>query len=85
MPFRRWLGTRRTPGGSRVYDYTGTAGEPHVGVVRQYTEKRETVYERFFGRFEVVHHETVPFVPHIDVYPFPPSEERPFFTLVTGG
>jgi hypothetical protein len=47
--------------------------------------KRESVYRDLFGESDIVLHEMIPFVPHVDVYRFPPSKMRPFFTYVTGG
>lgn len=46
---------------------------------------REQAYGRYFGGEHTVSHELLPLVPHIDVYAFEPTEERPFYTLITGG
>jgi hypothetical protein len=46
--------------------------------------KREAAY-RVIGEDFNMSHELLPQVPHIDVYIFKPSEDRPFYTFVTGG
>lgn len=49
-------------------------------------EAREATYEKLFGKAQEVFHEIVPFIPHIDIYVYPPGHKgRSFFTLVTGG
>ena len=50
-------------------------------------EQRETHYERFLGSIdhESVHSDDNDGFVHIDVYTFAPSENRPFYTLITGG
>lgn len=40
---------------------------------------------QMFGKCDSVFHEFIPYVPHVDVYMYPPSEVRPYFTYVTGG
>lgn len=85
MSLRRRLLPRRSPGGSRIYDWRGKDAQAKVGVIRQFTAERETAYDRLFETCQRVHHETVPLVPHIDIYDYEPTKERPFHTLVTGG
>jgi len=49
-------------------------------------EERESHYTRFFGpSTEAVMHSTDLKIPHVDVYQFRPTNERPFWTLITGG
>ncbi len=49
-------------------------------------ETREKIYQDFFGPSDLVSHEVVPLVPHIDVWVHPPGyKEREFFTIVTSG
>ena len=49
-------------------------------------EQRERHYRQFFGAVEprVMHSTDIKPV-HVDVYEYPPTAERPFYTLVTGG
>jgi hypothetical protein len=49
------------------------------------SKARECVYRAFFGECDLVYRERLRLVPHIDVYRFPPTTRRPFFTFVTGG
>jgi hypothetical protein len=52
----------------------------------QSIETRESHYQRFFGPLsEPVMHSTDVRPVHIDIYQFAPTEERPFWTLITGG
>jgi hypothetical protein len=47
---------------------------------------REKVYEEFFGPPEIVNHEVISLVPHIDVFVYPPGyANRPFYTLASSG
>lgn len=49
-------------------------------------QSREDHYESHFGPLtEPVMHSTDVKTPHVDVYRFGPSEDRPFWTLITGG
>jgi Suppressor of fused protein (SUFU) len=49
-------------------------------------QERESHYARFLGPLtEPVVHSMDLKVPHIDVYQFRPNDERPFWTLITGG
>ncbi len=51
-----------------------------------YVRTREEHYERFFGPLvEPVKHSTDMQVPHIAIYQFAPNDERPYWTLITGG
>ena len=77
-------------GGSRIYKYGGDVFENTIGVdghlSPEIIEKRDAVYEEFFGPTEKVYHEVMPFVPHIDIYAFEPGHnDRDFWTLVTSG
>ena len=49
-------------------------------------EQREAHYTRFLGPMtdEVMHSTDVKAV-HVDIYTFPPTKERPFYVLITGG
>lgn len=58
-----------------------TAPEPTSHLIQQ----REQAYTKQFGPFESVSHPLAPGSPHIDVYIHPPTDARPFNTLVTGG
>ena len=41
--------------------------------------------EELFGELDAVFHELFPLIPHVDVYRFPPSGDRDFYSYVTGG
>jgi hypothetical protein len=54
--------------------------------LRDLFRARESHYTKFFGPFsEPVMHSTDVKIPHIDIYQFRPTDERPFWTLITGG
>ena len=77
-------------GGSQLLKYGGSEFDsPKMGFADQSTSidpaERERVYEEMFGTIDEVNHEVIPFVPHIDLYRFAPTEKRPFFTFITGG
>lgn len=97
MAMKDWFRRKPVPevigksrGGSRLIKYgDGDASKPAIGFLEQSTlantEERERIYSELFGKYDTVLHELVPLIPHIDVYRFPPSGERNFFTFVTGG
>lgn len=99
MGIRDWLSGKKgrgpeivgkSKGGSRLLKYgEGATDRPEVGFADESTaipaEERERVYEELFGAIDMVNHEVIPFVPHIDVYRFAPADQRAFFTFVTGG
>ncbi len=99
MAVRKWLRglfgmgpevVGRSAGGSRLLKYDGGEfDKPQVGFTDEATDelvkRRETVYEATFGAIGSVYHEMVPFLPHVDVYQFPPNDTRQFFTFLTGG
>jgi hypothetical protein len=77
-------------GGSQLLKYSGGEfGHSTIGFTEESTldlvEKREKIYRELFGESDTVLHEMIPFVPHVDVYQFPPNSNRGFFTYVTGG
>lgn len=48
--------------------------------------QREEHYQRHFGLIrEPIMHSTDDADPHIDIYQFPPSDDRDYWTLITGG
>ena len=48
---------------------------------------REAHYKRFLGEIDsVAHSMSVDLLPvHVDVYQLPPTGDRPYWTLITGG
>lgn len=46
---------------------------------------RDDYYHNYFGESEGVYHEIIPLDPHIDVFMFPPTDKRPFRTLISSG
>jgi hypothetical protein len=56
---------------------------------RAWMESREAYYEQHFGPItERLMHSTDelgPGIPHVDIYQFPPSRERDYWTLITSG
>lgn len=88
---QRGRGQRRTEissGGSEILPPSAAkpqVGAPPEGAERQ-RQRRERVYEEFFGPCEFVDHEVGLQIPHVDVYVYPPGHAgRDFYTLVTGG
>jgi hypothetical protein len=97
MAMKDWFRRKPAPenvgkskGGSNLIKY-GDRGEvkPEIGFLEESTlpntEERERVYSELFGEYDIVLHELLPLIPHIDVYRFPPNGKRDFFTFVTGG
>ncbi len=77
-------------GGSRIHRYSGGEFDnPEIRVPPEehhdFQQKRERVFDSVFGDSENVFHEVLPLFPHIDVYVHAPTEQRDFYTLVTGG
>lgn len=57
-----------------------------IEALEEFSNKREKVYKKLFGKLENISHELVVMYPHIDVYIFPPRRPgRLFYTLVSGG
>ncbi|MGY8770553.1 MAG: suppressor of fused domain protein [Pirellulales bacterium] len=51
-----------------------------------YLDAREAHYEKYLGAMDnQVMHSTDEKVPDVDIYQFSPTEERPYWTLITGG
>ena len=75
-----------SPGGSQLHVHEArtknfhmaTGGEQAIEAISQHIEK-------YIGKVEVVFHEMVSDLVHIDVHVVAPTEERPFYTLVTSG
>lgn len=97
MAMKDWFRRKPAPktvghskGGSRLIEYGGgESPKPKVGFLDESTlpnmEDRERVYGELFGESDMVLHEWLPLVPHVDVYCFPPNQNRDCFTFVTGG
>jgi hypothetical protein len=91
--FRRFFQKpKKTPGGSTVEEYIPNNKKPELGFSNapaDWQRLRESYYEKWFGSSEknIIWHELVPLIPHIDIHVFPPSEEsgRNYFTLITSG
>lgn len=80
----------QSSGGSRMIKYDNNdSSKPRIGFLEESTlantEAREKIYTEMFGESDIVLHELLPLIPHIDVYRFPPNSDRDFFTYVTGG
>jgi hypothetical protein len=73
-------------GGSRIYRHDAPAGEPEIALGdEQLIEAVSGHVERHIGPIEQVFHELVSPTVHLDVLCVDPSDERPWFTLVTCG
>lgn len=59
-------------------------GEPQYYTPRQEAAVEEHI-NRCFGWASVIFHDTADAIPEIDIYPIPPSRDRPYYTLVTKG
>lgn len=72
------------PNQTRTSNVIEASFGPHASVQRALA--RENHYRRFFGELtEPVWHSTDDKAPHIDIYQFAPTQEREFWTLITGG
>lgn len=75
-----------TPDGSRVYKHgRRTVPERIVHGDADYVDAVSSHIEKHIGPIEMVWHEIVSDLVHIDVYHVAPTKERAFHTLVTGG
>lgn len=80
--FLQWLADLNIPQGSAA------AEEPEGGTIKaasRLAAHRERIYPAMFGQQWAVVAEPAEEGPPVDVYLFAPSEERGFFTLVSGG
>jgi hypothetical protein len=75
-----------TRGGSVVYRHTERQSEftPAIGD-SEHIEAISDHIEKHLGPIESVWHEIVSDLVHIDVHQVPPTEERPYYSLVTSG
>ena len=75
-----------TPGGSQVIrGIDAPAWAATVTVEGAYLEEISAHVEKVFGPFDTVIHESESKFVHVDVLPVPPSDARPYCTLVTAG
>jgi len=77
----------RSPSGSPIIRH-GQGQERTIGfsdAPAEWMEERERFYDRFFGKCDMVVHEMIPMIPHIDVYIYPPQGGRDYYTLITSG
>jgi hypothetical protein len=79
-------------GGSTIYEYSEPKNSPKTGfsgAPAEWQEQRENHYRKWLGDSEdnIIWHEILPFVPHVDVHIFPPSNAsgRNYYTLITSG
>lgn len=76
----------KTAGGSKVLRYEGHAHQYRAPENQaEHIEELTSFLEGFLGKSQIVWDEIVSDKVHIDVLPFPPTEERPFWTFVTSG
>lgn len=76
----------RTPTGDPIYRYTEPANEgfvPAGGV--EHIEEISNHIEKHLGPIEMVFHEMISHLVHVDVHHVKPSENLPFHMLVTSG
>ena len=99
MSIRQWLANKlgsgpkvvgTSKGGSRLIKYGGHEFDrTQFGFTDESTQElvelREKSYDSIFGKSDLVYHEIMPMVPHIDIFKYPPTAERPFYTFITSG
>jgi hypothetical protein len=82
-----WFGKKKAPDGTTIICHENV--ETQFGVTKgraEFSQTREAVYERLFGKILKVSHELLPLIPHIDVYIFKRSQgDKIVYSLVTGG
>jgi hypothetical protein len=82
-----WFGKKKAPDGTEIIRHDHV--ETQLGITQGtagFTQRREAVYERLFGKILKVSHELLPLIPHIDVYIFKRSQgDKIVYSLVTGG
>lgn len=72
--------------GSPVYRYGGPTGDESVSGGDEELISAVTAHvERHLGPIETVFHELVSTTVHVDIHVVAPTDERPFYTLVTTG
>jgi len=83
---------KKSKGGSVILDFDPTKGKPKPGfsdAPKEWPDLREEHYKKWLGDSEnnLVWHEIMPVIPHVDIHVFPPSKEldRNFYTLITSG
>lgn len=75
-----------TPGGSTVHRYENHKYEFRAAEHQaEHVEEMTKYLEGFLGPSEEVWHELVSDKVHIDVLPFPPTKDRPYWTFVSSG
>ena len=57
-----------------------------IDVMQDRSIQRKNHYKQHFGEIDVpIYHSTDDIDPHIDIYQFPPSDDRRYWTFITGG
>ena len=78
--------SEESPSGSPIYRHKDRERDFELAVGDEETIDAITAHiEEHIGEIDQVWHELVSDLVHIDVHQVPPSEERPFWTLVTSG
>lgn len=79
-------GPETSPDGSAVLRHEPRERAPEVAVRDESAmEEIEAHIEQHLGEVDMVWHEIVSDLVHIDIHQVPPDDERPFWTLVTTG
>ena len=82
---QRTPGTTTSGGSQIIQGIDAPAWAATVTVEGVYLEEISAHVEKVFGPFDTVIHESVSGFIHVDVLPVPPSDARPYWTLVTVG
>ncbi|NNE91110.1 MAG: suppressor of fused domain protein [Verrucomicrobiales bacterium] len=80
-------GKERSESGAPIYRYEEPVERGYQAPDMSHSNMEEISdhIEKHIGKIESVYHEIVSDLIHIDVHQVPPTEERPFWTLVTSG
>ncbi|WP_322509435.1 suppressor of fused domain protein [Anaerolinea sp.] len=74
-----------TPSGTPIYRYEPRSKPAERLVDYPDMEKIQQHVERFIGKVDMVYHEIISDLVHLDIFLVNPTPERNFFTLVTSG
>ena len=82
-----WFNKKKAPDGTSIIRHENVDTElGQIPGAAEFTQLRETAYERLFGRTLSVSHEVFPLMPHIDVYTYKRTQgDKEVYSLVTGG
>jgi hypothetical protein len=86
--FKKAKKTSKTEGGSTIYNYSTSEekiGTESMGGGESKMEAITAHIEKYLGKIDMVYHELISPLVHIDIHVIYPKPERDFYTLITTG